>query len=275
MAYEYQSDHALSYFPCRYGKSKLLFRGPKKKLDGDYVAVLGGTETYGKFVENPFTEMLEQRLGTTVANLGCVNAGPDVFIGDEVVTDICSHARVTVIQIAGAQNLSNRFYAVHPRRNDRFLKASKLLETIYRDLDFTDYNFTRHLLSALESNSADKFLMVRQELKEAWVARMTTLLAKIGSKVVLLWMADHAPEDNFAQTGLQADPLFVDRDMLERVRPMVDDIVEVVADHAEVDAGHERMVFSELDAPSARQMLGAVAHDRVAGELQGVLRGLL
>jgi uncharacterized protein DUF6473 len=275
MAYEYQSENALSYFPCRYGNSKLLFRGPKKKLDGDYVAVLGGTETYGKFVENPFTEMLEQRLGTTVANLGCVNAGPDVFIGDEVVMGICSRARVTVIQIAGAQNLSNRFYAVHPRRNDRFLKASKLMETIYSDIDFTDYNFTRHLLSALENNSADKFLMVRQELKEAWVARMSTLLAKIDSKVVLLWMADHAPEDNFAQTGLQADPLFVDRDMLERVRPLVDDIVEVVAGVDEVDAGYERLVFSELDAPSARQMLGTATHERVAGALQGALSGLL
>ncbi len=35
----------------------------------------------------------------------------------------------------GAQNLSNRFYAVHPRRNDRFLRASTLMKTIFREVD--------------------------------------------------------------------------------------------------------------------------------------------
>ena len=54
-----------------------------------------------------------------------------------------------MIQVSGAQNLSNRFHAVHPRRNDRFLRASTLLKTIYRDVDFTEFNFTRHLLTTL------------------------------------------------------------------------------------------------------------------------------
>ena len=39
-------------------------------------------------------------------------------------------ARLTVLQVTGAQNMSNRFYSVHPRRNDRFLKASPLLRAM-------------------------------------------------------------------------------------------------------------------------------------------------
>ncbi|MEZ5723123.1 MAG: DUF6473 family protein [Paracoccaceae bacterium] len=74
--------------------------------------------------------------------------------------------------------MSNRFYAVHPRRNDRFLRASNLLKTIYREVDFTEFNFTRHLLTRLKELSEDKFMMVEQELK-AWVARMKTLVSKI------------------------------------------------------------------------------------------------
>ncbi len=54
MAYENLGESALDYVPCRYGKSKLLFRGPKRKLTAPYVAMIGGTETYGKFVETPF-----------------------------------------------------------------------------------------------------------------------------------------------------------------------------------------------------------------------------
>ena len=49
MAYEYGGDRALDYFPCRYGQSKLLFRGPRRKLEGNYISVLGGTAT-GSFL---------------------------------------------------------------------------------------------------------------------------------------------------------------------------------------------------------------------------------
>jgi hypothetical protein len=54
------------------------------------------------------------------ANLGLVNAGIDVFINEPMIQDFCAGAVVTVIQVLGAANMSNRFYAVHPRRNDRF-----------------------------------------------------------------------------------------------------------------------------------------------------------
>lgn len=264
MAYENPGEGALDYFPCRYGKSKLLFRGPRKRLEGDYVTVIGGTESYGKFMERPFSALLEDHSDMTVANLGCVNAGTDVFVNDQTVIDICNQSRVTVIQVAGAQNMSNRFYAVHPRRNDRFLRASTLLKTIYREVDFTEYHFTRHLLGSLEEVSEDKFAMVRQELKDAWVARMRTMLSKVQTKVVLLWISDHSPDDVEACNTLGTDPLFVDRGMLEELRGSVKDIVEVVGTPEEIDAGYERMVFSDLDAPSAREMLGPIVHEKAA-----------
>jgi len=267
MAYENMGEGSLDYAPCRYGKSRLLFRGPRQRLDGDYVAALGGTETYGKFVEEPYAARLAERLEQPVANLGCINAGTDVFAADQTVMDICHRARVTVLQVTGAHNMSNRFYAVHPRRNDRFLRASTLLKTIYREVDFTDFNFTRHLLQDLEAASPEKFAMVRQELKEAWVARMKMLLQKMGSRVVLLWLGRHSPDDHEACEAIGHDPLFVDRDMLCEIRPLVRDIVEVVAAPEEVEAGRLRLVHSELETPAAQEMLGPIVHERAAAEL--------
>jgi hypothetical protein len=58
-------------------------------------------------------------------------------------------ATAIVLQIQGAQTLSNRLYTVHPRRNDRFVRASGILRTIYRDVDFTEFHFTRHMLDHL------------------------------------------------------------------------------------------------------------------------------
>ncbi len=271
MAFESLGANALDYFPCRYGKSKLQFRGPRRRTEGDYVAVLGGTETYGKFVVHPYPALIEAETARTVVNFGLPNAGIDVFMHDETVLNACSRATLTVLQITGAQNMSNRFYAVHPRRNDRFLRASTLLKTIYAGVDFTEFNFTRHLLTSLRRRSASKFTMVEAELKEAWVGRMKTLISRIQSPVVLLWLADHSPDNAETCTIEGSDPLFVDRAMLNAVRPYAHGLVEVVASLDEVAAGFDGLVFNEMEEPAAREVLGTVAHERTAEALEPVL----
>ena len=46
MTYDALGAGALDYLPCRYGTSKLLFRGPRRPLKEPYIAFLSGTETY-------------------------------------------------------------------------------------------------------------------------------------------------------------------------------------------------------------------------------------
>ncbi len=125
MTYDPRGGGALDYYPCRYGASKLMFRGPRRKADGTHVAVLGGCETYGKFIAHPYPDLLEKAVGRPVLNLGLQNAGVDVFLQDKTVGELCQSAAVTVIELTGAHNTSNRFYGVHPRRNDRFLRARR------------------------------------------------------------------------------------------------------------------------------------------------------
>lgn len=271
MAYEHLGRGALDYYPCRYGKSKLLFRGPRKSLDKPYCAVIGGSETYGKFLEVPYPAMLEHLIQMPVVNLGCQNASNDVYAQDAAVTEICSGAEATIIQVMGAQNLSNRFYSVHPRRNDRFVKASSLLRTIFRDVDYTEFHFTRHLLGRLNEISPEKFAMMRDELKEAWVARTQLLISRIEGRVILLWFSDHSPDDTEKTDDLSSDPAFVDRDMINRVSDQVSDVVEVVATQSEISAGRDRMCFTALEEMVANEMLGAIAHETAAWRLQKIL----
>ncbi|MDC1223540.1 DUF6473 family protein [Ascidiaceihabitans sp.] len=46
MTYDVLGAGNLDYLPCRYGTSKLLFRGPRRPLKEPYIAFLSGTETY-------------------------------------------------------------------------------------------------------------------------------------------------------------------------------------------------------------------------------------
>lgn len=271
MTYETPGAEALDYYPCRYGRSKLLFRGPRRRLEGEYFAVLGGTETYGKYLAEPYPAKLEKALGRPVVNFGYLNAGPDVYVSEPVVIEACDKARVTVIQLMGAQNMSNRFYAVHPRRNDRFLRASTLMKTVFREIDFAEFHFTRHMLLALRQRTPEKFELVAQELRAAWVARMKLLLEKIEGKTVLLWLDDPHAE---GADPLGPEPLLVEAGMVEALRPLADEIVHVKPSAAACSSGTAGMLFPPLEEPVAARMPGPLVHSEIAAALAPVLERL-
>ncbi len=275
MAYVFPGEGSLDYFPCRYGSSRILFRGPRRDIDRAYVAVLGGTETYGKFVPVPFPDLIEQELGLPVANLGCINAGPDVFLNEAAVTQIAAQASVTVVQILGAQNLSNRYYAVHPRRNDRFLGATPLLRTIFPRVDFTEFNFTRHMLMSLQNASADKFEVVAEELRAAWVVRMKLLLSRSGRRVILLWTSDQSPPSPTRRVDLARNPLLIDSEMINAIRAPVAGYVEAVYSAAALSQGVEGMAFAPMEAPAAAGLPGPMAHREVADLLMPAIHQLM
>lgn len=268
-----KSDAGLDYAPCRYGTSRTLFRGPARSLDGDYIACLGGTETYGRFVTRPFPDLLEAGLGRTTVNFGCINAGLDVFLHDKVIMRACAQAALTVVQIVGAQNMSNRFYSVHPRRNDRFLRASRRMTEIWPDVDFSEIHFTRHLLSVLQASSPGQFAKLRHELNEAWVARMRSLARELGGRVVLLWMSDRRPDDPAELDD--GGPLFVTGSMIEAVLPDVLDVVEVVSPRRFGREETRGMVFPELERPVAESLPGPTMHGLTAEALAPRLEALL
>lgn len=274
MAFEHPGHGALDYKPCRYGQSKLLFRGPRKRLRSPYSVFLGGTETYGKFISRPFPDLVEVGTGMMSANLGCINGGIDAYVNDADVLSIASRARVTVIQIMGAQNLSNRFYKVHPRRNDRFLKASILMRTVFREVDFTDFAFTRHLLSTLQDCSADRYGLVVEELRQAWIARMAMLIERIDGVPILLWIGRKPPPAQ-ATDAMSTDPLFVDAAMIAALRSRVADYVEVVPSESALSMGTVGMSFPEIEAPAAAALPGPLVHDEIANALVPAINRLM
>jgi hypothetical protein len=267
MSYAYPGAGALDYSPCQYGGSKLQFRGPHRELQQPYCAVIGGTETYGKFVADPYPALLEAETGLHTVNLGCFNAGPDVFLHEPEVFEIAAAAAVTVVQVMGAQNLTNRFYTVHPRRNDRFLRASADLLAMYPEVDFTEFHFTRHLLRTLRSVSANRFEVVAEELRAGWVRRMRELLSRIGGKVILLWQADRPPPRHRQSRYRLRDPILVDAEMIGALKSGFVDYVEVVVSIRARARGVSGMVFGPLERPAAARLPGPAVHREVASAL--------
>jgi hypothetical protein len=187
--------------------------------------------------------------------------------------EVLRGAAAVVIQIVGAANISNRFYAVHPRRNDRFLRAAPQLTALYRDVDFTDFHFTRHMLKRLNAAGPDRFAAVESELRAAWLSRMGDLVRQAGRPVVLLWIGNHrkapAPRDPLAQ-----EPLFVDETMVAALRGPGVTVLRVNPSDAARAEGSGGMVCGAFDHAAAAELPGPAVHREIAAALAPRLRDL-
>lgn len=224
----------LADYECyRFGRSRQRFRGPQPDLSKPYLAFIGGSETYGKFVENPFPSELGRRLGISVANWGAPQAGPGLFLKDPVLLEACSNAKVCIVSVMGATNMSNRLYSVFQRRNSRLRGVSKVLPLLFPDVDLEKFKFVHNMLFNLHKANPENFRAVELELREAWVARMRELLEAIETTRVLVWMSVRTPDEDFGPSkrdDFLLPPAFVNREMLEAVAPMADLLVEYVPD---------------------------------------------
>lgn len=264
---------------CRYPESKLIFRGPKKNLRHDYMACLGGTETFGRFVTYPFPHLLEETLGMPCVNLGWPNAGIDVLLYDQGLRDVASAANLAVLQVPCAINMTNRYYKVHKRRNDRFLVAKEPLRALFPEVDFMEFNFTRHMLLHLRSVSVERFVNVHAELASTWVAGMIQFVKAVETPVVLFWFSDRKPDHRSNDPSVHYDPALVTRDMLLSVRPFFAGLVEYEIPggaHADkVEQGQVKAAIHEYDLHAARELPGQRAHKRAAKVLIPSVKELL
>lgn len=274
MTYDVLGPSVLDYLPCGYGTSKLIFRGPQRDLSGPYVAFLGGTQTFGKFIRQPYPLRVEHLTGVTSVNFGQINAGLDAFTTDPVVPTAARAARVTVLEILGAGNLTNRLYRVHKRRNDRFLYASADLKRLFPEVDFAQFNFTRHMLLELYQRDPQRFAVVRRGVQRVWVRRMRQLVGQVGDRVVLVRIGND-PLNQTWPAGNGFGPALVTDAMIEGLRDKVSAIVDVPATKPRLSEDSNTMVFNALEEAAAKTVAPPHMHEAVAQALLPVLDRLI
>ena len=151
----------------------------------------------------PLPRNWDTALQIDVVNMGVMNGGLDVLSGGSGHRHSTGAARRPwSLQITGAQTMTNRFYAVHPRRNDRFIKATPILRTIFRDVDF--HRVPLHPASSDPSPPRCRRTVSpcsRRSCGLAWLARMSAFLRRTRVPVHLLWLSRRAPGDTAARAG--------------------------------------------------------------------------
>ena len=143
-----------------------MFRGPKKSCKPCYGICLGGADTFGGKVPDPFSAMLEREMCLPNLNLCAQHSGAGFYTEDDAIHEIIENAQVVLIEALSIVNQSNPFYRVHPRRNDRFVTAVGLLYDLSPETDFVECHFTKQY---------------------GWVRNLTIMRARWRAKTVVHW----------------------------------------------------------------------------------------
>ncbi len=186
MTMMYAGPRRLAFQAFRYEGSPLFFRGPAARLDRPYVAVLGGAMAFGREVSRPYPTRMADALGHDVVNLAIAHAGPDLLLADPAIRRIGGAAIMAVVETPDGWNLSNPFYRVHPRRNDRVIAVSDALRALFPEVEFCDINFTRHLMQALRVTDAERCAEVEAALAETWINQMRQVVAGLTTVPILM-----------------------------------------------------------------------------------------
>lgn len=271
MSYERQGGASLDYQRWSPHGGRLALRGPRPDLSAPYVAFVGGSEFFAPFVSRPLAARVEARLGLCCLNMGAEHAGVEAFVRDEAVLALAAEAGAVVIQAMGVQYLSNRYYKVHPRRNDRIIGGTPTLMRLFPEVDFTAYHFTNHLLGDLQACSPERFGLVLEDLRGTWRKRMDELRARMRGPIYLLWLADHPPEEAGGICPLQRRPFGLTRAMLDALAQEGVHVVEAVASPAAMARGYEGMVLRDEDLAMSRHHFGPFVFEEAAEALAPIL----
>ena len=235
-------------------RARQMFRGSIEALPPQFIAFLGGSEVCGRFVTYPFPDRIEQAFGFKTLNLGWSNAGLDAVLQDLAVIDLAKDAVLTVVQVLESPNLSNAFYKVHPRRNDRLTRICPALHDLYPEVDFTDVSFTGHLLRRLHGDQDPRFDQVIDALRRAWSSRMADLMASLSPPVLVVWLRREDQELSF-----------LDRELVAAATDRAAALIEIPVCDAGGDL--EGMIFTARDLPIASRSLNVATHLRIANRL--------
>ena len=168
-----------------------------------------------------------------------------------------------------AHTMSNPFYKVHPRRNDRLVAPSAQMRRLCPGIDFRDIHYVRHLLAVVQDHSRDTFDTMVAELRALWLKRMRLVIGRIPGPVILVLISDNTA--HLADDPLGGVPLFVQPAMVEDLARDCDGLVCYDATATHKSTGTRDMVFNALQARLARRLLPPACHNELAEILKPVV----
>lgn len=174
------SNYELDYLPG------LRFRGPALDLASQegYITCIGAAQTHGVFVDNPYPQLLSQKYGLPVWNLGVGGGHPGFFLEHPELFDFINKSRFVVLQVmTGRCSANDRMGRSHfsaggfDKKHQDHVSASIIWNRIMQE----------------EPENAE--LYAAQSLA-SWKEDLRKLVANIDVPILHFWFSPKSLEDS-------------------------------------------------------------------------------
>ena len=190
--------------------TRLMIRGSVDASKPFGVAV-GAAQTFGRFVRNPFPEIVARNIGLPILNLGFSGAGASFFLRRPGLLSWINRAEFVVVQAMSGRSLSN--FALEACENQGLVRKRGTNEKV-----FAEYAYRDILLGGDRSLA----IALRAANSAQWLREMAELFDRISvGRKCLLWFSRRKPDYNDGLGDLGAYwadlPHFVNREVLNEL----------------------------------------------------------
>jgi hypothetical protein len=203
-------------------KRALHIRGPRAAhlARGSYFACLGAAQTFGRFCDRPFANLLAERLNIPVLNISHGGAGPAFFYDSEKLLSYLNDACFVVLQVMSGRSESNSIF------------ESDGVGFYRRRSDGREMGCDQAFAELLNTQSRATVKLIVDETRQSWIASNRKLVSRIRPPKILFWFSTRTPDyaESWGRLGslFGAFPQLVNRRMVDEVRRHCDCYVECV-----------------------------------------------
>lgn len=220
--YQHRDWDVVDYEGFKLDGLPYTLRGPQPETmaDGTYGMILGAGQSFGVLVRKPFAHMITEEFDFPMLNLSVGGSAPQLYLNNRSILETHKGARFAIVQILSARSSKTSYFESRDGKN-MLRPFGSTLPYVPGDTAYT----------AMFENEPE--VLVRSvigELRANWIREMTDLLRLIEMPKILLWFSKRSPDmiDQFSDYRKCAGmfPQFVNRDMVDAVRPYADHYVE-------------------------------------------------
>ncbi|PZO13578.1 MAG: hypothetical protein DCF25_15895 [Leptolyngbya foveolarum] len=203
----------------------LAMRGPQPASlkPGEYCTSIGAAYTFGRFVAQPYPELLGKALNISSLNLGFSGVGPSFFNQPRhrALIELINRSKFATLSLLSGRSQSNsQFKTAWYSQEQYILENGKVVPA--------DYAYQQ----LLDNSDRATVMALVEETRSRYLDEFIRLLEKITVPKVLLWFSKRSPD--YEASGDTLFKLFgnfphlINREMVEVLRLHCDDYVEYV-----------------------------------------------
>lgn len=198
------------------------FRGSPATVNTDepFGIFLGAGQTFGRFVERPFVDLVSERLGIPCINLGLGGAGAKNYMHRDTLA-LINKAQFCVVQVMSGRSSRNDLFDAQSGQSVYGLDPGQLGPSAFAE------RIVRHAIEIGDT----RYLL--NEIRRGWIQETWELARRIYCPKLLLYVSKRPPAYEASPGSVHElageFPQFIDQATLDAVRPHFDGLAVCVS----------------------------------------------